>query len=210
MGVEFCQKFILHLLRIWPHDFILHNRRHTWRLECTWLQYKPRGTVLTLPCLPQTAHYILLWFPKGSFLSQLISPLWRDGFSEYRKISPHLQPPTRVSGPFFDSFSFFFFSFFHLPDCKGIFLVLLFVWSLPQMFSRCSVRTVPFIDVFWMCLWGERNSASSIPSSWHLLSTLIFVCNMRATEPASALFSGLDGIRYVKHLAQCLIYNNAQ
>ena len=36
----------------------------------------PLHAVLTLSCLPQTICWILLWFPKGLFLSKLISPLW--------------------------------------------------------------------------------------------------------------------------------------
>ena len=62
--------------------------------------------------------------------------------------SPHLQLPTRVAGPFFDSSFLFFLLSFILPSCEGIFLVLLGVQSLPLMFSRCSVRIVPLVDVF--------------------------------------------------------------
>ena len=50
---------------------------------------------------------------------------------------------------------------FILPSGEGTFLVLLGVRSLPLMFSRCSVRTVPFVDVLLTYLWGETNSASS-------------------------------------------------
>lgn len=38
---------------------------------------------------------------------------------------------------------------FLLPGFKGIFLILLGVQCLPQMFSRGSVRTVPFVMYFW-------------------------------------------------------------
>ena len=53
---------------------------------------------------------------------------------------------------------------FVLPYCEGSFLVFLGVQSLPLMFSRCSVRTVSFVDVFLMHLWREINSMSSYSS----------------------------------------------
>lgn len=46
------------------------------------------------------------------------------------------------------------------------------VQSLPLMFSRCSVRTVSFVDVFLMYLWGEINSMSYYSST--LTSSNIF------------------------------------
>ena len=54
----------------------------------------------------------------------------------------------------------FFFSFFFLPCCEGIFLAFLGVWSLLLMYSQFSLRIVPFVDVFLMYSWGETNSAS--------------------------------------------------
>ena len=54
----------------------------------------------------------------------------------------------------------FFFSFFFLPCCEGICLALLGVWSLLLMYSRFSLRIVPFVDVFLRYSWGETNSAS--------------------------------------------------
>ena len=60
-------------------------------------------------------------------------------------------------------------SFFLLPfvllGYVGIFLVLFGVRGPLLVFSRCSVRIVPFVDVFFMCLWGESNSTSSFSSA---------------------------------------------
>ena len=128
---SFYHKWMLHFVKslfciYWGDHkifILLHNRRHTQAGVCRAL-VQTKDIVLTLPCLPQTAHYILLWSPKGSFLSQLISPLWRSGFLS-TGTSPHLQLPTKVSGPFFYSafLPLFFFLSSYL-DAKGIFLVL--------------------------------------------------------------------------------------
>ena len=72
--------------------------------------------------------------------------------------SPHLQLPARHAGPF--PIPRFFLSFI-LSGCEGFFLILWGVWSLLLMFSRCSVRVFPFVDVFLMYLYGELNTASS-------------------------------------------------
>ena len=61
-------------------------------------------------------------------------------------------------------FLFFFFLSLILPSGEGIFPIFLGVWSLSLMFSRCSLRIVPFVDVFLMYLWGETNSTSSYSS----------------------------------------------
>ena len=44
--------------------------------------------------------------------------------------------------------------------------ILLGVWSLPLMFSKCSVGTVPFVDEFLMYLWEVTNSTSSYSIIW--------------------------------------------
>ena len=54
----------------------------------------------------------------------------------------------------------FLLSFFHPTACQGIFLVLLSAQGILLVFSRCSVRTVLFADVFLMYLWGEVCSIS--------------------------------------------------
>ena len=63
----------------------------------------------------------------------------------------------------FHSSSFSFIFSFILPGYLGIFLVLLGVGvqGLLLVFGRCSVRVVPFADVFLMHLWGEMNSTAS-------------------------------------------------
>ena len=53
-----------------------------------------------------------------------------------------------------DSFLFSSF-FFCLMQLCGDFLALLEVWGLLSVFSRCSIRAVPHVDVFLMYLWGE-------------------------------------------------------
>ena len=56
---------------------------------------------------------------------------------------------------------------FILPGYMGILLVFLGVRGPLLMFSRCSVRIVPFVDVFLMCLLGEMNSHPlTPPPSW--------------------------------------------
>ena len=76
-------------------------------------------------------------FPKVSFCSNWLP--------HCEGIFPFL---THSHTPCF--FWFFFFLSFILPGCKGIFLVLLGVQRLQLMFSRCSVITGPFADVFLM------------------------------------------------------------
>ena len=57
--------------------------------------------------------------------------------------------------------SFFSLLSFALPSYMGILLVLSGVQGLLLMFSWCSVRIVPSVDVFFMHLWRETNSTSS-------------------------------------------------
>ena len=47
----------------------------------------------------------------------------------------------------------------------GIFPVLPSAQGPRLMFSWCYVRTVPFVDVFLMRLWGEMNATSSCASA---------------------------------------------
>ena len=106
--------------------------------------------LLQCPLSPQIFHSVPADLPasEGAFLSVGTSPLLQV-------------PPKRCrSHPVF-SFLLFFFPFFILPGCLGIFLVLLGVQGPLLVFSRCSVRIVPFVDVVLMYLWGEVNSTSS-------------------------------------------------
>ena len=80
--------------------------------------------------------------------------------------SPHLQLPTGAQVPsHFLSSSFSLLLSFVLPGYVGIFLVLLGVQGPLLVFSRCSVRIVPFVDVFLTHLRGEMNSTSSYSST---------------------------------------------
>ena len=58
--------------------------------------------------------------------------------------------------------SHFLFSLFpsSYPVKWGIFLAALVVWDLLQAFSRYSVRTVPYVEIFLTYLWEEVNSMS--------------------------------------------------
>ena len=107
----------------------------------------PLHAVLTLSCLPQTICCILLWFPKGLFLSKLISPLWWS-FSEWWGL---LSP----SAPHKSFWSIFLFYYFYLLS-----FILLGVQSLMLMSSRCSVGIVLFVDELFVYLWRVTNSAS--------------------------------------------------
>ena len=80
------------------------------------------------------------------------------------EISPLLQLPIGVQVPSrFYSSSFSLISFI-LPGYSGIFLVISGVQGPLLVFSWCSVRIIPFVDVFLMHLWGEMNSVCSYSS----------------------------------------------
>ena len=143
------------------HPAPLLTRRHATQAGVSRAVAQTICLSLTLSCFPETCCYIPLWSPEVSFLSQLISPPWR-GFSECRNLS---SPSPLHQGCWSLPISYFlFFLSFILPSCVGIFFVLLGVWGLLLVFSRCSVRIVPFVDVFLMYLWGEVNSISSYSS----------------------------------------------
>lgn len=102
---------------------------------------------LKLPLCPR-------WFPHC------------EGASLGAGISPHLQLPTKGVGPF--TFPLLF--FFHSIGCMGILLVLLGVQGLLLVFSSCSVRIVPSVDVFLMYCKERWILHPLIPPSWLPLS----------------------------------------
>ena len=110
--------------------------------------------------LPATDQFLSsLWAPEAPFLSQLISPLLTK-LPQESLSSPSPPSQGRRSCPT-STFLFFLFSLSSCPVTLGPFLVLLGVQVLLLAFSRCSVRTVPFVEVFLMYLWVEVNSMSS-------------------------------------------------
>ena len=114
--------------------------------------------------------------PEAPFLSQLISLLVRR-LPWIQEPLPSFSSPPEAQVPFhFLSSSFSLLLSFVLPSYAGIFLVLLGVQGPLLVFNQCSLRIVPFVDVFLMHLWGEMNSTSSYsstiltpPQHWSLL-----------------------------------------
>lgn len=66
-----------------------------------------------------------------------------------------------------------FYLSFLLPSFKGIFLILLGVQCLPQMFSRGSVRTVLFV-MYFLCTFEERPIPHPPGPPFWLLSTVLW------------------------------------
>ena len=130
------------------HSAPVRTRRHRTQAGVHRAVAQTRCAVLTLYCLPQTVCCILLLSPEDPFLSQLISPLLGD-FSQSGDLSLN-----SASCQGYHSLFLFLFYFFHPTWLQGAFflLVLLVVQSFPLMSSRCSVRLVPFVDVFLMYL----------------------------------------------------------
>ena len=111
-----------------------------------------------LPSTDQLLHSPLS--PWNSFWVPADFPNWEvRGFLCVQELLLTFGSPPGVLVP--SHFLFSFFLSFILPGCVGIFLVLLDVWGLLLVFSKSSVRIVPFVDVFLMYLWGEANSTSS-------------------------------------------------
>lgn len=71
-----------------------------------------------------------------------------------------------------DSFFFFFFPFI-LPGYLVVFIVALITWDLP-VFNRCTLRIIPYVDLFLMYLWEKVISMSFLYAifisafSWYL------------------------------------------
>ena len=136
----------------------LHNKQLTTQAGMHRAVVQTMQAVLTLSCLPQTIHWILLKFPQKFFsvpavFSTVRKFFWVWGLPLTFSFPPGLLVPVLIP--------LFLFSSYILPSCDRIFLVLLGVWSLLLMISRCSMRNVPFVDVFSMYLWGVMNSTSS-------------------------------------------------
>ena len=132
---------------------------------------------LSLFCLPQTGFCTLLWASEAPFLSWLISLLARGLLRVQEPFLFFSSLPGLQSCP---SSSIFFFFPFILPGYEEIVLVLWGVWGLLLVFSRCSVRIVPFVDVFLMYLWEEVRSMSFYSSilillSYYLVLSVFFV-----------------------------------
>ena len=86
------------------------------------------------------------------------------GFSEFRNLSPPSFPCQGCC-----PFSFLFFCFFFLssyPVVWGFLIAFLGVRGLLLVFSRCSVRTVAFVEVFFFFFF--RGVFIDISSSHHI------------------------------------------
>lgn len=119
---------------------------------------------LTLACLPQTLVASL------SSDSPQISPFVPTLLFTYEGASPGVGTLTFLQflqghryHPLFLFFFPLFFSFIHSVTW-GFFLVPLGVQGPLLEFSRCSERTVQFVDVLLVSLWEEMNSTCSYSS----------------------------------------------
>ena len=117
-----------------------------------------------LPATDGLLHSPLI-APETPLLSQLIS-------LPVRGLPQVWEPLVSFSSPLgvqvlscFLSSSFSLLLSFILPGYVEIFLVLSGVQGPLLVYCSCSVRLVPFVDVFLMHLWGEMNSTSSYFSS---------------------------------------------
>ena len=120
---------------------------------------------LTLSCLPQTGCCSLLQAPESPLLSQLMSPQVRGLPQVWAPLLTFSSLPGAQVPSCFLSSSFPLLLSSVLPGHMRIFLVLLGVQGPLLVFSRCSVRIVPFVAVFLMHLWGEMNFTSSYSSA---------------------------------------------
>ena len=106
----------------------------------------------------------LLTASDAPLLSQLISPSVRGLPRMWEPLLCFSSPSGAQIPSCFLSSSFPLLSFI-LPSYAGIFLVLSGVQGLLLVFSQCSVRIVPSVDVSLMHLWREMNSTSSYSSA---------------------------------------------
>ena len=168
------------------HPVPLRSKRHMTQAAVRQAAARTMRTILTLSCLSQTVHCILLWSPEGPFLSQLISPTW-GGFSECRGLSLPSASHQGCWSLFWFLFSFFL--SFILPGWERIFLVFLGVQSLLLMISRCSVRTIPFVDVLLTYCEERRILSPPIPPSWLLPQEKEFKPRLSGTKVQAVSYS---------------------
>ena len=131
-----------------PH---VHWRTHV--PVCTCRAVAPTVCVgLTLSCLPQQPFLPPPAASDVPLLSQLISPLvrWLPRMQECLLFLPS-PPGVQVPSHFLSS-SFSFLLSFVLPSNVRTFPVLSGIQGLLLVFSWCSVRIVPSVDVFLMHL----------------------------------------------------------
>ena len=116
-------------------------------------------------CPPESGCCTLLQGSKAPALSWLVSLLVRGLPSVPKTFLCHSPLPGGQVPFWFLSLSFF--SFFICPtQLCGDFLAFLEVWGLLPAFSKCSVRIVPHVDVFW-CIYGRRCVTCPTPlPSW--------------------------------------------
>ena len=106
---------------------------------------------LTLFFPTQIGFCTLLWALKALLLSQLITPLVKMFFGYRNVSSPLAALPHRGTGPFLLPLFFPFLSFIS-PGYMRVFSYLFRCLRPLIMFSRCSLRIVPLVDVFLMPL----------------------------------------------------------
>ena len=123
-------------------------RSHSGLSATDWLFHPPLNSLRCSPSVPTD-------FPIG------------EGASPDAGNSSLLQLPLRGTDPIPLPLLFFSLLSFVLPSYVGIFLVLTGVQGLLLVFSQCSVRILPSVDVFLIHLWREINSTSPTPPpSW--------------------------------------------
>ena len=145
-------------------SFHLHFSSNSWCWASFHVLFQPSvwhrppvGVLLCSPC-----HWpVAALSSKAPCVSQLVSPLVRRLLWVWEPLLSS-SSPSRGAG----SVSLPFFLSFILPGCAGIFLVLLAIWGPLLVFSRCSVRTVSFVDVFLMYFWERRTPQLRILPPW--------------------------------------------
>lgn len=126
-----------------------------------WTVARIISVLLILSCQLQTGCYVLLWASKSPFIFQLTSwlvkglhyvwaPLFPLGPSHGCRCLDHFH-----TSPFCFSFPLVLSSYVEvLLDLSGVQVHL-------SVFSCCTVRIVPSIDIFTMYVWKEVSSMSS-------------------------------------------------
>ena len=156
--------------------------RHPSQTGARWAVAQTICVGLKLSCLPQAGCCILLWvslllllfFFFLSFSSISADLPAYKGASPCAGPSPHLHLSWGAQVPScFLSSSFNLLSLI-LPSYVVIIFVLLGDQDPLLVFSWCSVRIVPFVDVFLMLLWGKMNSMYTILTTLHILYSVQF------------------------------------